>query len=169
MIINRIIDEEKISEQLHFGHLYFIYSHKRGIQEAIFKQDKQRNIKVSFINSFFSKAIKVSPYINKYGIEQNNINLFKERFGIDYAYNGEFELLNQVQYIALKELLNKNVIVIEVTGLSHASIVKLTEFFLNFLTKNKGKIMVIIVPEFLGQKQPFFKMLEIDHDNINKI
>lgn len=152
-------DDYKVRSKLTYGCLYMILTSLPGIQRQLFPASQ---IPVSYINSFFEEAIKISSYTNKKKFSSLRINYLRERFNLQYLPLNDDSFYEQIVFVILNELDNHDVIVVETTGLANDSIGYLIRFCYDFLSVNQDKLIVLVHLEHRRVKYPEYLLLELD-------
>jgi len=159
-------DEYKVKSQLTYGCLYMILTSVPGIQRQLFPASQ---MPVSYINSFFKEAVKVSNYISRKKFDPARIDYLRQRFNLPDLSLSDNSLYEQVVFVILNELDNHEVIVVETTGLANDSISYLIRFCYDFLILNKDKLIVLVHPEHQRVKYPEFLLIELDDVNVRDV
>lgn len=123
------------------GGVYFLLSRIPEVQRHIFEQKSN----ISFINSPFQEAIKVPVFIKKKSKSFvsdiiNEINALK----ISNNRIDRFSLYEQIVIILYDQMKNKDIVVIETTGLDELSIIRLLNFTVNLSKVFTQKIIFIV-------------------------
>jgi hypothetical protein len=125
---------------LYFGNVYLMFTAELGIQEQLFSEYKDQ---VSFINSPFEGAITIAEY---YRLDSDILLKYTELINsmVTYPPVDGSEYLDKILVIVLSQLAEKNLIVIETTGMGENSIIRLTNYSLYLLQRFKDKMIIII-------------------------
>lgn len=154
--------EENFNYKFEQGKAYFFISNEPGVQENIFKNIEN----ISFINSFFESAIKVPIYF-----ERNKKELLKLKddindsniFLIKLEEHGYFD---RILLVALAKLKKVKIAIVETTGLTEASIIKLIKCSFLYLELNPDKSIILVDNNYSDMN---LKMIfKIDKENLGK-
>lgn len=156
-----VIENKAIPKyEVQFGKLYLLNTPIVGIQKELFKPI-DRKYKLAFINSPFEGAIRIVPYLKKH---REGLN-FKELIHLNKLdglkiHEGE-PGLNYILLVVLNELLEKDILLIETTGLDLMS----TEFLLDklkqIIVSKPDKLIVIVQNEYIGMSFHDIELIEI--------
>ncbi|MEZ2440278.1 hypothetical protein AB6805_01050 [Chitinophaga sp. RCC_12] len=151
--------EYRVKNQLNFGSLYMILTSIPGIQRQLFSTSQPP---VSYINSFFQGATKVSAYISRKKFNFTGIDYLRQRFNLPDLSLSDSSFYEQIVFVILNELDNHEVVVVETTGLANDSIGYLIRFCYDFLIVNQDRLIVLVHPEHQRVKYPEFRLFELD-------
>ena len=124
MNINKSIDKNSYSFSLEPGNVYLISTDVSGIHQDIFHDVPN----VVFINSPFDYAIKIDPYIERNKISKKSISKLQSSYDFQLPVIDSYGILNRLSFIILKQLLEKDLLIIELSGLANDSIAKLQKY-----------------------------------------
>src|SRR5689334_3366215 len=110
MVNGQMLEMTLIAENV-----YFVFSSIKGIQESLFENVP---MEVSFINSFFDSAHKVIPYLKINNLSKDRIEELYDLFGIEDKNKTGNGFLGQICAVLLNEIKNKNLVIVETTGLA---------------------------------------------------